>query len=140
MRGLNNVGCSSAIALLVTTALPHNALALSKEASDFLVSISIDPASEAAKLADQDGTINAVVGGDPEVNSLESLAIKKKKNGARCFIDTRAYIRRLRADYTHTEAAMNAKPLYTCVYSLYLTVEETQLAVKKNLEFIGEKK
>jgi hypothetical protein len=114
-------------------------MARSQQASDFLVSISIDPASEAAKQADQDGTITTVISGDPEVNSLESLATKKKKNGARCFIDTRAYIRRLKAGYAHTEPAMNAELLQSYAPRVYLTVEEQELMVKKNMESIGAK-
>ena len=92
------------------------------------------------KQADQEGTITTVISGDPEANSLESLATRKKKNGARCFIDTRAYIRRLKADYTHTEAAAGpVHPLYTCAYQLYLTVDEQKLVGKKYLETLGEK-
>ena len=140
MRGLKIVACPAAIALasLLVIALPNNAWALSQQASEFLVSISIDPASEGVKQADQDGTITTVVGGDPEVNSLELLASKKKKNGARCFIDTRTDIHRLKADYTHTEAAMNAGPLQACAPRLYLTVEEQELMVKKIWNLSGK--
>lgn len=142
MRGWKKVSSPAVIAFasLLAIALPDNASALSKQASDFLVSISIDPASENVKLADQDGTITTVIGGDPEVNSLESLATAKKKNGARCFIDTRAYIRRLKADYTRTEdSSRPGHPLYTCAYQLYLTVEEQKLAGKKTLETLEAK-
>lgn len=108
-----------------------NALALSKQAADFLRSISIDPASEKVKLADQDGTIKTVSGGDPDENSLESLAIAKKVNGTRCFIETRAFIRSLKADFSRTEKVGRGHPLYTCAFQLYLTLEERKLAVKK---------
>jgi hypothetical protein len=106
-------------------------MALSTQATDFLLSISIDPASENVKLADQDGTIKTEYGGDPEEYSLESLAIAKKTNGVRCFIDTRAFIRSLKADFNRTEKIGPGHPLYRCAASVYLTVEERRLAAKK---------
>lgn len=129
-----------ACAALLASAAAQEAQALSKQASDFLLSISIDPASENVKLAAQEGTITTVIGGDSEVNSLESLATAKKKNGARCFVDTRAYIRSLKADFAHTEDATRAgQPLYTCAYQIYLTVEERKLSGKKSLETLERK-
>ena len=110
----------------------ENAFALSKQATDFLLSISIDPASANAKLADQDGIIKTEYRGDPEEYSLESLAIAKKMNGVRCFIDARAFIRSLKADFSHTKKVGPGHPLYTCSYLLYLTVEERKLAAKKS--------
>src|SRR5438270_8565724 len=86
-------------AALVANAPADQALALSPQATDFLRSISIDPASENVKLADQDGTIKTTstcitpTDCDSEEWSLETLAIGKKTNGVRCFIDTRAFIR-----------------------------------------------
>ncbi len=111
--------------------LAENAFALSKQATDFLLSISVDPASEKVKLAEQDGTIKTEYSGDPEEYSLESLAIAKKVNGVKCFIETRAFIRNLKADFSGTKKVGPGHPLYSCSYLLYLTVEERKLAVKK---------
>lgn len=109
----------------------ENAFALSKQATDFLLSISIDPASANVKLADQDGIIKTEYRGDPEEYSLESLAAAKKTNGVKCFIETRAFIRNLKADFSRTEKVGPGHPLYSCSYLLYLTVEERKLAAKK---------
>jgi hypothetical protein len=108
-----------------------NALALSKQATDFLLSISVDPASENVKLAEQDGTIKTEYSGDPVEYSLESLAIAKKMNGVKCFINTRVFIRNLKTDFSRTEKVGRGHVLYKCGYGIYLTVEERKLDAKK---------
>lgn len=120
-----------AFAALFSVSPAGNAFALSKQATDFLLSISIDPASENVKLADRDGTIKTKHRGDPEEYSLESLAAAKKVNGIKCFIDTRAFIRSLKADFSRTKKVGPGHPLYSCSYLIYLTVEERKLAMKK---------
>jgi hypothetical protein len=121
-----------AFAALFSIAPAENAFALSKQASDFLLSISIDPASANVKLADQDGIIKTEYSGDPEEYSLESLAAAKKTNGIKCFINARVFIRSLKADFNRTEKVEPGHPLYSCSYMLYLTVEERKLAAKKS--------
>lgn len=77
------------------------------------------------RLADQDGTIVATYYGDPERNSLESLATKGKKHGAVSFVATREYLRKLKADYAGT-------PLPSGDYfSIYLTKEELRFVRRK---------
>ena len=120
-----------AFAALFSISLAENAFALSKQATDFLLSIAIDPASENVKRADQDGIIKTEYSGDPEEYSLESLAIAKKVNGVKCFINARAFIRSLKADFSRTNKVGPGHPLYSCSYLLYLTVEERKLAAKK---------
>lgn len=128
-RGL---GCLSAIALaaLLASTLAQEALALSKQATDFLLSISIDPTSENVKLADQDGTIKTEYQGDPEEYSLESLAIAKKTNGVKSFIITRTLIRRLKADFSRTALPKSGDPLHNWD-PIYLTVDERALVGRK---------
>ncbi len=112
---------------IVAFAFAQDAQALSNAARDFLLSISIDPSSDDVTLADQDGTIRTIVSGDPEENSLESLAIAKKKNGVKCFIEARTYMRRLKADSSRSEKIVAGHPLYSCAYQIYLTPEEREL-------------
>ena len=125
-------GCLSAIALAVLLAsLPaQEALALSKPATDFLLSISVDPTSENVKLADQEGIIKTIAGGDPEEFSLESLAIAKKTNGVKSFIITRAFIRRLKADFSRTAMPKPGDPLYN-TDPRYMTMDERALFSRK---------
>ena len=120
-----------AFAAFFAVAPAENAFALSKQAADFLRSISIDPASQDVKLADRDGIIKTEYNGDPEEYSLESIAIAKKVNGVKCFIASRAFIRSLKADFSRTQKVGPGHPLYDCAYMRYMTVEERKLAVKK---------
>ena len=117
-----------AVFLAITPA--KSAFALSKPAIDFLLSISVDPASENVKLADQDGTVKTIVAGDPEENSLESLAIAKKTNGVKNFINTRVLVRRLKADFSNTEIPKAGDSLYP-YDPRYMTVDERKLVGKK---------
>jgi len=122
----NSLGGHAAIVLAALLAITSGeALALSRQATDFLLSISIDPASENVKLADQDGTVKTTVSGDPEENSLESLAITKKTNAVKSFIDTRTYIRRVKADFSRAE-----KPLFDSYNPRFMTPDERKLVGK----------
>jgi len=123
-------GCALAIFAAFLALLSGEALALSRQATDFLLSISIDPASEDVKLAERDGVIKTEYSGDPEEYSLESLALAKKTNGVKCFINTRLFIRSLKADSSRTEKVGPGHPLYSCSLLTYLTVEERKLVAK----------
>lgn len=113
-------------AILVALASP--ASALSPEAASFLVSIGIDPSSEEVKIADADGEIHTMVHGDPEVFSLENLAIAKRANGVRRFIFTRSLIRRLKADYAAFSFTDGGDADYN---GDYLTPEDRLIVVDK---------
>jgi hypothetical protein len=137
-RKVNNIrtlkkawGGHAAVILAALLAITTGeALALSRQATDFLLSISIDPASDDVKLADQDGIIETgyVVG--PKEFSLESLAIAKNANGVKCFINMRVFIRGLKADPGHTAKVGPGHPLYNCALADYLTMEEKILVLK----------
>jgi hypothetical protein len=116
------------LAALFAITPAKNALALSKQATDFLVSISIYPALEEVKLADQEGAIKTIVVGDPVENSLESLAIAKMTNGVKKFIATRSFIRRLKADFSGT--AIPGDRLYN-LEPRYMTMDERKLYGRK---------
>jgi hypothetical protein len=113
--------------LAITTG---EASALSRQATDFLLSISIDPASEDVKLADRDGVIKTGYRVGPEKFSLESLAIAKNANGVKCFINMRVFIRNLKADHGHTAKVGPGYPLYNCPLADYMTLEERIFALK----------
>lgn len=72
--------------------------ALSQQAADFLKSVGLDPANADVVAADKDGAIETTFRGDPEIFSLEKLAIGKKANAVRLFIGTRKVARELRTN------------------------------------------
>ena len=90
------------LTLFVFAALTASAEAMSSATASFLRSVGIDPQSEPARVADEDGMISTTYDGDVEENSLESLVAQNKRNGVRNFVGTRALIRKLKVDYDGT--------------------------------------
>lgn len=113
------------LTLAAAAGLAVPATALSPAAEEFLRSAGLDPASEAVRLADQDGTIVTTYYGDPESNSLESLAKKGKRHGAASFVHTRGYLRKLKNDYAATPMPSGD------FFSIYLTKAEHRFVRRK---------
>lgn len=111
------------VALMMLLFTP--ALAMSPSTAEFLRSAGIDPDSEAAKLADADGTIHTTCNGDPVAVSLEKLAAEGAKNGARYFIVTRTFIRALKAGFAGTPVPPEGYD------GACLTPDEKKLALRK---------
>src|SRR5438046_1445409 len=113
------------IALSCVMLFASPALALSPKVADFLRSAGIDPNSDEVKLVDAEGTVHTSYQGDPVYVNLEKLAAEGAKNGARRFVVTRTFIRRLKADFAGTKVPQEGYD------GLYLTLDERQLALKK---------
>ena len=114
--------------IVATAALAVPARALSPEAEAFVRKAGLDPASVTVRQAEADGAIVTMYQDDERTNSLESLAKAGLKNGVKAFVSTRAFIRKLKANYAGT-------PFPTSGFDgLYLTVEERTLATRKMFE------
>jgi hypothetical protein len=114
--------------LIASASLAVSAHALSPQAEAFVRKAGLDPASADVRQADADGMIVTIWQGDERKHSLESLANEGMKNGVKVFVSTRAFIRKLKADYAGT-------PFPTSGFDgIYLTVEERKLAERKMLE------
>lgn len=116
------------VALVVAAGFAVPAQALSPETEAFLRKAGLDPASEAVRIAEEDGTIVTMYRDDEKRISLESLAKEGAKNGIKSFVATRAFIRKLKADFAGTPF------LKTNYDGLYLTLEERRLATRKAIE------
>lgn len=119
---------------LIAVILAGPTYALTPKTKAYLHSIGIDPRSAEVVIADADGKIVSTSAGDPEENSLESLATQgKRPNAVKTFIKTRAFISRLKKDFEGTLALGSG-------YSpLYLTPEESALADKKSMQELRKK-
>ena len=118
------------LGLLLSSTVP--ALALAPETEAYLKKIGLDPASDAVKIADQDGVIKTVYHDDTQEFSLASLAQAAKPNGVKAFVTTRAFIKSLKADFN---AASFPKVGYD---AMYLTPDERKLAGRKLIASIGQ--
>ena|SRR3989338_4768946 len=116
------------VALVMSAAFAAPARALTPEVEAFLRKAGVDPASEAVRIAEEDGTIVTMYRDDEKQISLESLTREGAKNGIKAFVATRAFIRKLKADYAGTPF------LRTNYDGLYLTIEERRLATRKAIE------
>lgn len=115
-----------AIAVSFTlSALAVPAQALSPETEAFLRRAGLDPASDAVRLADEEGPVQTVYQGDDKQYSLDTLARDGAKNGIKAFVATREFIRKLKVDFAGTRIPTQGYD------GLYLTVEERKLALKK---------
>ena len=113
------------VVAFIALAVGNAAFAMTPKTEAFLRSIGLDPASDAVKVADADGTIEVMFHGDPAKFSLDILADKGAQNGIRQFIVMRNFIRQLKADFGGTpfpEADYNSD---------YLTQDERQLVARK---------
>lgn len=114
-------------------AAPAPEAPLSPETIVFLKSIGVDPESEDVQVAHKDGTISSVFRGKPISNSLESLAKEGSKKGVISFVTSRAFIRKLKADFAGT-------PIPKVGYDgIYLTNEERLLVADKLVEGFSPK-
>ncbi len=116
------------VALVVAAAFAAPARALSPETEAFLRTAGLDPASDAVRLAEEDGEIVTMYRDDEKTFSLDSLARDGAKNGIKAFVATRGFIRRLKADFAGTPF------LKTNYDGLYLTLEERRLATRKAIQ------
>lgn len=94
----------------------------------FIKSAGLDPASEEVTRARADGEISSIYRGHPVSNSLETLVKAGSTKGVFSFVTTRAFIRRLKADFKGTDIP---KVGYDAVY---LTNAERLLVVDKIVE------
>lgn len=112
------------VALMLLLFTP--ALAMSPSTAEFLRSAGIGPDSEAAQLADADGTLHTTCNGDPVAVSLEKLVAEgAKKNGAGYFVITRTFIRALKAGFAGTPVPPEGYD------GACLTPDEKKLALRK---------
>lgn len=113
---------------VVFAALAGPASALSPAAVAFVREAGLDPASREVVAADRDGEIRSTYRGKAVSPSLEALALSKSKTGVLMFVKTRAYIRRLEADFAGT-------PLEKGGFDrLYLTERQRTLVTRKIFE------
>ena len=114
-------------------AAPAPIVQMKAETAEFLRSIGLDPESEDAQVAHQDGTISSIFRGKPISHSLESLAKEGSKKGVTSFITTRVFIRKLKADFAGT-------PIPKVGYDgIYLTNDERLLVADKLVEGFSPK-
>ena len=118
--------------LSLLAALALSASAMSPAAEAFLRKVGIDPGSEQAGIADKDGAIATTYRGDSVEHSLESLVSQNKRNGVINFVTTRAFIRKLKADYAGTEVPQSNYD------ALYLTKAERELVGRKIADGIAD--
>lgn len=119
---------SLVLAIVASATLAAPVRALSPVAEDFVRKAGLDPASDAVRAADKDGTISTTYRGDLKKYSLESLAKEGARNGVISFVTTRAFIRKLEADFAGT-------PIPKTGYDgLYLTVEQRRMVARKIVE------
>lgn len=118
----------SVLVLTILIAAAATASAMTPATAKYLRSIGLDPKSAEAIAADAEGTITIDYEGDDYQYSLAQLAAGKKKNAVATFINTRAFIHRLKEDYAGTSIPKtNYDPLY-------LTREERTLVGRKFAE------
>ena len=115
----------SILAITAALLIWSPAQAMSPQTADFLRSAGMDPDSEEVRLADAEGTLELSRNGDAVFLSLEKLASEGAKNGARSFVTTRTFIRRLKADFAATTVPAEGYDGY------YLTLEEREFALRK---------
>lgn len=124
---------SMMIAAFAVVVFSAAASAMTPATAKYLRSIGLDPKSKEAVAADAEGTITIDYEGDDYQYSLAQLAAGKKKNAVATFINTRAFIHRLKEDYAGTSIpTTNYDPLY-------LTREERTLVGRKFAERFKKK-
>ncbi len=121
------------LAVIVVAFFAAASSAMTPATAKYLRSIGLDPKSKEAVAADAEGTITIDYEGDDYQYSLAQLAAGKKKNAVATFINTRAFIHRLKEDYAGTSIpSTNYDPLY-------LTHEERTLVGRKFAERFKKK-
>lgn len=114
--------------LITAVSTPLPAQALSPEAKSFLRESGLDPSSADVRAADKDGSIVAPnCSGRDNTNSLESLAKEKSRKGVVAFVQSRKFIREVKADFV--KSAKAPKEYNGC----FLVVKERRLAMRKIL-------
>lgn len=101
---------------------------LSAEAAAFINAAGLNASSAEVKRARADGEIASIYRGHPVSNSLDALVKAGSTKGVFSFVTTRAFIRKLKADFKGTDIPAKGYD------GIYLTADERSLVVDKIVE------
>lgn len=114
------------IAAAFTAILAVRAYALSPQEQAYLQKIGIDPNSRAVAAAEEAGTVETTFRDEAKEFSLSGLIAQGNvPKGVTCFVTTRDFIARLKADFARTSIPK------TNYDAIYLTLDERSLVARK---------